>query len=85
MGALTTTDEEISDQVVESSDIWMRHKKKMERLDAAIRCATVVSSSQPESKLQSETPSIDTRSINLSINGSMDYVIPWDACRIWPV
>ena len=78
-------DRKLQDITPASSEAWIHHKKKMERLGTAVKHAIAVASSQAETTLQSDTPPVDSRAVNISFNDGLCYTLPWEACRTWRV
>lgn len=56
----------------------------MERLTAAVKRAMTIPESEEDITLD-DTKSSENRAIHISLNGTEQYTLPWNACRTWPV
>ena len=68
-----------------SSELWAQQKKKMGRLDAAIKAALAVSEFDGEHADLADSFANDHRSIKISIDEPLGFLVPWKACQTWRV
>ncbi|KAH7396153.1 hypothetical protein BKA66DRAFT_566658 [Pyrenochaeta sp. MPI-SDFR-AT-0127] len=66
-----------------SSDIVHEQRRAMDRLVAAIKKSTAFLPAETDASSKTVSKSDDRRSINVSFNGSQNYIIPWMACCTW--
>jgi hypothetical protein len=69
----------------ETSAEWGKYRDQMERLTAAVKRAMNMPESEEDSIARDAKKSDVDQSINISLNGSQQYRLPWSACRTWPV
>ncbi|KAG9200065.1 hypothetical protein G6514_007662 [Epicoccum nigrum] len=68
----------------ETSAEWDKYRDQMERLTAAVKRAMNMPESEEDSIARDAKKSDEDQSINISLNGSQQYRLPWSACRTWP-
>ena len=64
---------------------WAQYKRKLDRIDAAILCASAVTD---DPVAQIDIPANDPshgKSVNVTFDGDQWFKIPWEACCTWQV